>query len=82
MDVGFIGLGHMGAPMARNLLRAGHRLTRAATHCQENAERVGHLSPKRGETRALFSVCQLHARSQSRRPHPDSARATGTPARA
>ena len=27
MDVGFIGLGHMGTPMARNLLKAGHRLT-------------------------------------------------------
>jgi 3-hydroxyisobutyrate dehydrogenase-like beta-hydroxyacid dehydrogenase len=26
MNVGFIGLGTMGAPMARNLLRAGHRL--------------------------------------------------------
>jgi len=27
MDVGFIGLGHMGAPMARNLLKGGHRVT-------------------------------------------------------
>src|SRR6202022_726013 len=27
MDVGFIGLGHMGAPMALKLLKAGHRLT-------------------------------------------------------
>src|SRR3981081_4126584 len=27
MDVGFIGLGHMGAPMALNLLKAGHRVT-------------------------------------------------------
>jgi 3-hydroxyisobutyrate dehydrogenase-like beta-hydroxyacid dehydrogenase len=27
MDLGFIGLGHMGEPMARNLLRAGHGLT-------------------------------------------------------
>ena len=27
MDVGFIGLGHMGMSMARNLLRAGHRVT-------------------------------------------------------
>jgi 4-hydroxybutyrate dehydrogenase/sulfolactaldehyde 3-reductase len=27
MDVGFIGLGTMGAPMARNVLRKGHRLT-------------------------------------------------------
>jgi hypothetical protein len=26
MDVGFIGLGNMGLPMARNLLKAGHRL--------------------------------------------------------
>nr|MBA3450437.1 NAD(P)-binding domain-containing protein [Chloroflexia bacterium] len=25
--IGFIGLGNMGAPMARNLLAAGHRLT-------------------------------------------------------
>src|SRR6202165_5261782 len=27
MDAGFIGLGHMGAPMALNLLKAGHRVT-------------------------------------------------------
>jgi 3-hydroxyisobutyrate dehydrogenase-like beta-hydroxyacid dehydrogenase len=26
MEVGFIGLGHMGAPMALNLLKAGHRV--------------------------------------------------------
>jgi 3-hydroxyisobutyrate dehydrogenase-like beta-hydroxyacid dehydrogenase len=26
MDAGFIGLGHMGLPMARNLLKAGHGL--------------------------------------------------------
>jgi 3-hydroxyisobutyrate dehydrogenase-like beta-hydroxyacid dehydrogenase len=26
MEVGFIGLGHMGLPMARNLLKAGHRV--------------------------------------------------------
>ncbi|TBW11860.1 3-hydroxyisobutyrate dehydrogenase [Azotobacter chroococcum subsp. isscasi] len=27
MHIGFLGLGNMGAPMARNLLRAGHRLS-------------------------------------------------------
>ena len=27
MDIGFIGLGNMGAPMARRLVEAGHRLT-------------------------------------------------------
>ena len=26
-NVGFIGLGNMGAPMARNLLKAGHKVT-------------------------------------------------------
>ncbi|MEM9854137.1 MAG: NAD(P)-binding domain-containing protein, partial [Pseudomonadota bacterium] len=27
MKIAFIGLGNMGAPMARNLLKAGHDLT-------------------------------------------------------
>ena len=27
MDVGFIGLGHMGQAIARNLVKAGHRVT-------------------------------------------------------
>ena len=27
MHLGFLGLGNMGAPMARNLLKAGHQLT-------------------------------------------------------
>ena len=27
MEVGFIGLGNMGAAVARNLLKAGHRVT-------------------------------------------------------
>ena len=27
MDIGFIGLGHMGGPMAANLMKAGHSLT-------------------------------------------------------
>ena len=27
MDVGFIGLGHMGSATARNLLKAGHHVT-------------------------------------------------------
>ena len=26
MKIGFIGLGNMGAPMARNLIKAGHEL--------------------------------------------------------
>ena len=41
MKIGFIGLGHMGSPMASNLLKAGHQLTvfdlseTAMTHLQQ-----------------------------------------------
>ena len=31
LDIGFIGLGVMGAPMATRLARAGHRLTLRST---------------------------------------------------
>ncbi len=48
MDVGFIGLGNMGSAMARNLLKAGHRLTvynrtraRAEVLAAEGARVVG-----------------------------------------
>ena len=37
MDVGFVGLGNMGLPMARNLLKAGHRL-RIYNRTQSRAE--------------------------------------------
>ena len=37
MNVGFIGLGSMGAPMARNLIKAGHKVT-VYNRTQERAE--------------------------------------------
>jgi 3-hydroxyisobutyrate dehydrogenase-like beta-hydroxyacid dehydrogenase len=39
MDVGFIGLGNMGLPMARNLLKAGHKVT-VYNRTRERAERL------------------------------------------
>jgi 3-hydroxyisobutyrate dehydrogenase-like beta-hydroxyacid dehydrogenase len=45
VNVGFIGLGHMGAPMSANILAAGHYLlvhdvrTEAATGCSRPARR-------------------------------------------
>ena len=49
MKIGFIGLGIMGRPMAKNLLRAGHALTVCDHHPEHVAElaaqhqgRVGH----------------------------------------
>lgn len=38
--IGFIGVGHMGGPMARNLLRAGHQVT----VCDPSAENVALLT--------------------------------------
>lgn len=38
--IGFIGVGHMGGPMARNLLRAGHTVA----VCDPSAENVGRLT--------------------------------------
>jgi len=40
MQVGFIGLGNMGEPMARNLMRAGHRLT-IYNRTRQRAEALG-----------------------------------------
>ncbi len=40
MRVGFIGLGNMGEPMARNLMRAGHRLT-VYNRTRQRAEALG-----------------------------------------
>lgn len=47
MDIGFIGLGNMGAPMAANLLGAGHRVT----VYNRSAEKVSTLA-ERGATAA------------------------------
>lgn len=38
MKIGFIGLGIMGRPMAKNLLRAGHALTVCDHHPEHVAE--------------------------------------------
>ena len=40
MKIGFIGLGVMGRPMAKNLIRAGHELTVADHHPEHIAELV------------------------------------------
>lgn len=58
MDVGFIGLGRMGAGMAANLLKAGHRVTvYNRTHHPPQAKAAPTLRP-RGTTlpdQAIFA---------------------------
>ena len=49
MKVGFIGLGHMGAGMAANLLKAGHELTvfnRTSSRVQALVERGARAAPQ------------------------------------
>ena len=41
MKVGFIGLGHMGGPMSRNVLAAGHDLTVGGADLAGQAIRAG-----------------------------------------
>ena len=51
MDIGFIGLGHMGSGMARNLIKAGHRL-RVWNRSREPAEALEKDGAVRAETPA------------------------------
>lgn len=47
MKIGFIGTGNMGAPMARNLIRAGHELTvynRTREHAEPLAKEGAHIA--------------------------------------
>lgn len=60
MDIGFIGLGVMGAPMATHLARAGHRLALLDANpevAQELARALG------GETQAVKTPREVAARS-------------------
>ena len=59
MKLGFIGLGKMGSPMARNLIRAGHELTvynRSRAKAEPLAAEGAHLAATPGETAAGATV--------------------------
>jgi 3-hydroxyisobutyrate dehydrogenase-like beta-hydroxyacid dehydrogenase len=51
MEIGWFGLGNMGLPMARNLIRAGHSLT-VYNRTQERAEELEHAGAKVASTPA------------------------------
>ena len=58
MRVGFIGLGIMGQPMARNLLRAGFALT-VATRTPKKAARFAEENKALGEVRAAATPAEV-----------------------
>ena len=63
MQVGLIGLGIMGAPMARNLIKAGFPLT-VATRTDGKAARFAAEASQWGEVRAVNSPAEVAAASE------------------
>lgn len=63
MQVGLIGLGIMGAPMARNLLRAGFPLT-VATRTPGKAEKFAADNASLGQVRAVETAAEVAAASE------------------
>ncbi len=63
MQVGLIGLGIMGAPMARNLIKAGFPLT-VATRTAGKAARFAAEATQWGEVRAVNSPTEVAAASE------------------
>ncbi|MGK9603724.1 NAD(P)-binding domain-containing protein, partial [Salmonella enterica subsp. enterica] len=64
MHIAFIGLGNMGAPMARNLLKAGHTLTVFDLNAQalaalRDAGASGADSPKQAAAEADIVITML-----------------------
>lgn len=63
MQVGLIGLGIMGAPMARNLIKAGFRLT-VTTRTAGKAARFAAEAAQWGEVRAVNSPAEVAGSSE------------------
>src|SRR5499433_2057578 len=62
MQIGLIGLGIMGAPMARNLLKAGFQLT-VATRTPGKAEKFAADNASLGSVKAVKSAAEVAAMS-------------------
>src|SRR5215475_14214566 len=63
MQVGLIGLGIMGAPMARNLLKAGFKLT-TATRTPGKAEKFAAENSSLGDVKAVNTPAEVAAASE------------------
>ena len=59
MDIGFIGLGNMGQPMARRLIEAGHKLVVYDTSGQMMSRRGRAPSAEKTRRRYAFAASRL-----------------------
>src|SRR5512134_371308 len=58
-NIGFIGVGHMGGPMARNLLRAGHRVTVSDPSAENVARLTGQGAAQAANPAALAAGSEI-----------------------
>jgi 3-hydroxyisobutyrate dehydrogenase len=58
-NIGFIGVGHMGGPMARNLIRAGHRVTVSDPSAENAARLAAEGAAKAATAAALAASCEI-----------------------
>ncbi len=58
-NIGFIGVGHMGGPMARNLMKAGHTVTVADPSAANVALLTGQGAAQAADPAALAAGCEI-----------------------
>ena len=68
MKIGFIGLGIMGKPMSKNLLKAGYELM-VSDHHQENVKEVEAAGAKAATNREIAENCDVIITMIPNSPH-------------
>ncbi len=68
MKIGFIGLGIMGKPMSKNLLKAGYELMVSDLH-QENVKEVEAAGAKAATNREIAEICDVIITMLPNSPH-------------
>jgi 3-hydroxyisobutyrate dehydrogenase len=58
-NIGFIGVGHMGGPMARNLMKAGHRVTVSDPSAANVALLIGQGAAQAADPAALTAASEI-----------------------
>lgn len=58
-NIGFIGIGHMGGPMVRNLMKAGHQVTVSDPSAENVARLAGQGAAQAAGAAELAAVCDI-----------------------
>ena len=69
MKIGFIGLGIMGKPMAKNILKKGYSDLYVSDHHQENIDEVVACGAKQAEPKEIGETCAVVLTMLPNSPH-------------